>query len=559
MPSRNLDKLAALPFVQHLSADVAVTKTDEFTTAASGAATAWAAPYSLDGTGIGVAIVDSGIHEQHPDLCQYLPTPGGKLVIQGDRVAANANFVDKSNDPKPKQGPRPSPFTWNPANDLNTPTGSADDRCGHGTHVAGIIAGNGTQSDNFYNTHTFNGIAPKASVINVRVLNSNGQSDVSTVVAGIQWVVTNKKTYGIRVLNLSMGHPVGDYYTNDPLCQAVEAAWKAGLVVICAAGNDGRMNDTLPNPPCPDNEGYGAAYGSINSPGNDPYVITVGAMKSVDGIHGNDRVATYSGRGPARLDLTLKPDIVAPGNRIVSLNVPGSYLDLNFNAQTNVLNNEYIAYGDSKASKDYIRLSGTSMAAPVVSGAAALMLQANPSLTPDTIKARLMFGADKWADPQGYGDPCTYGAGYLNIPAALQSTVVATQPALSPSLTQDADGNVVINMDRALWGTRAIWGTDVTDLRALWGTRAIWGTSANLLNASRAIWGKNVWGDRAIWGVSISQADLSIKVKFKEKTDAHQNRMGTWTSPACQPEIAASRTLSYSMGLLIREFAKLFV
>ena len=155
------------------------------------------------------------------------------------------------------------------------------------------------------------------------------------------------------------------------------------------------------------------------------------------------------------------------------------------------------------------------MASPVVAGAAALLLQKYPTLTPDTIKARLMLSADKWTDPSGNSDPCTYGAGYLNITAALASTAVPNQAATSPSLTQDSSGNVYINMDRAVWGTavngqRAVWGVNsVTDLRAVWGTRALWGSSANLLNASRAIWGQSVWSDRAVWGTASSAVDLT--------------------------------------------------
>ena len=123
----------------------------------------------------------------------------------------------------------------------------------------------------------------------------------------------------------------------------------------------------------------------------------------------------------------------------------------------------------------------------------------------------MMMSADKWMDPSGVTDPCTYGAGYLNIPAALNSTVVATQYAVSPTLSEDTDGNVYINMDRALWGARAIWGTGIYDLRAIWGTQAIWGASSNVLNASRAIWGTSVWSDRAIWGTASSSVDLSSR------------------------------------------------
>ena len=157
------------------------------------------------------------------------------------------------------------------------------------------------------------------------MLDGNGQGSVSTVVAGIQWVVSNKAKYNIRVLNLSLGHPVGESYTTDPSCQAVEAAWKAGIVVVCAAGNEGRASAT--NTAGAANEGWGTAYGSITSPGNDPYVITVGATKSMDGNRADDKIATYSSRGPSRLDLVLKPDLVAPGNHVISLDAGGSTLD----------------------------------------------------------------------------------------------------------------------------------------------------------------------------------------------------------------------------------------
>jgi serine protease AprX len=323
-------------------------------------------------------------------------------------------------------------------------------------------------------------------------------------VAGLQWVIANKSTYNIRILNLSMGHAVGESYTTDPLCQAVEKAWNAGIVVVCAAGNDGRQSDIALPSNGTDNEGYGTAYGSIASPGNDPYVITVGAMKSIDGNRANDTIATYSSRGPCRLDLTLKPDIVAPGNQVISLRSPLS--TLNLSSPTNqVPLSDYCSNPPLLGQSSYFKLSGTSMATPVVSGAVALLLEAKPTLSPDTIKARLMLTADKWTDPQGYADPCTYGAGYLNIPKALKCQVVPKRPARSPALIQDSSGNVNVDLNSILSGG-SIWGTDVTDLRAVWGTRAIWGS--NTLSSSRAIWGTSVWGDRAIWGTDVFSIDL---------------------------------------------------
>src|SRR5262249_21442783 len=153
-------------------------------------------------------------------------------------------------------------------------------------------------------------------------------------------------------------------------------------------------------------------YNSISVPGNDPYVITVGCMKSVDGLRAHDTISTYSGRGPTAFDSILKPDIVAPGNRVISLRVPNSTLDV-LSAGANVVPfNYYMNSNSSSDTPQYCYLSGTSMSTPVVAGAAALLLQANPGLTPDTIKARLMVSADKWGFPNGLYDPCTYGAGY---------------------------------------------------------------------------------------------------------------------------------------------------
>lgn len=478
MPARNLSRVAALPFVKRLSADMIVKKFDAFTTGSSNAAAAWKSPYDLSGSGVTIAVVDSGVHS-----LLDLNSPGllGTGLLNGNRIVQSVNFVPG--------------------------TTSADDACGHGTHVAGIVSGNGASSSGLLCYKTFYGIAPKSNVVNVRVLDRTGQGTVSQVVSGVQWCITNKTRYNIRVLNLSLGHPVGESYTTDPLCQAVEKAWQSGIFVVCAAGNQGRLNDT--NTAGADNEGWGTAYGSIQSPGNDPYVMTVGASKSMGGTRLTDRIATYSSRGPSRLDYVLKPDIMAPGNLVVSTLADGSYLDTNYSARNQV---PLLSYALGLLGADhnkYFVLSGTSMASPVVAGAAALLLQANPNLSPDTIKARLMLSADKWTQPDGTADPCTFGAGYVNVTAALTNTAIATQYAMSPSLSEDASGNVYINMDRAIWGAHAIWGTGITDLRAVWGTRAIWGSSTNSLSASRAVWGNSVWSDRAIWGSSSSAVDLS--------------------------------------------------
>jgi len=470
VPTKNLHKVLKLAFVERASQDLEVKKTDAFTVGSSGAATAWQ-QYGATGDGIGVAVLDSGIHTDLDFL--------DGLCVK-DRITGEANFSPDSN--------------------------TTSDLCGHGTHVAGILAGNGLSSSGWLFTQTYTGIAPKADLINVRVLNRQGGGTVSQVIAGLQWVMNNKNRYGIRVVNMSLGHPVGESYKTDPLCQAVETVWKSGVVVVCAAGNEGRASDTA-TAGAP-NEGYGIGYGSIQVPGNDPCVITVGAMKSVNGNRANDQVATYSGRGPSRLDFVVKPDIMAPGNGVVSVLAKGGYLDQTYSSTNGVPWADYVRFNIPGMSKDYFRMSGTSMAAPVVSGAVALMLQKHPNMSPDTVKARLMLTADKWKTPNGDSDILTYGAGYLNIPAALGSPVVATKTAYSPFAIRLANGTVVLSMDRAMWGTGL-----PPDYRAMWGT-GIGALDVITAPDGRAMWGTAVWTDmftNPVYGTSVDLSATAMR------------------------------------------------
>lgn len=550
VPQQRLAQLARLPFASHLSYDGVVKKTDEFTVGSSEANLAYMTTsnwtgrgrqsYRLTGAGVTVAVLDSGItpvadlSSIRGDFCNQAPS----------RLIGSVNFS--------------TPLSYSSGNLLSTVTALGNDRenkapsglplgisssntydpCGHGTHVAGIIAGNSNRAQSLYCTHSFRGIAPQANLVDVRVLDKDGGSTVSTVIAGLQWVLQHQndsRSAPIRVVNLSLGHPVGESYSTDPICQAVEALVQAKIVVVCAAGNGGRANGGTYTAGL-DNEGWGTGYGSVQSPGNDPYIITVGATKNMDNLRADDKIATYSSRGPSRVDLIMKPDIIAPGNKVISLDANGSTLD-NYAGGTNDIPYSYYVKPSiltsvmlNGASADYFQLSGTSMAAPVVAGAAALMLQANPYLSPDTIKARLMLSADKWHAPDGTADPLTYGAGYLNIPAALASSVVAVGPAASPALTLNADGSISIVMDHALWGS-SLWGTGVTDLHALWGTHALWGAAmvgadhalwgtssltfshalwgTSTVGADHALWGCSVWGDHALWGTASTAVDLT--------------------------------------------------
>jgi serine protease AprX len=307
----------------------------------------------FDGTGVGVAIIDSGVTRAHDDL-------GGNRVV---------HFIDFVNlESRPHDG------------------------YGHGTHVAGIIAGSGHDSGG-----TRQGIAPGAHLMVLKTLDAQGEGYISDAIAAIDYAIEQRAAFNIRVINLSVAAGVYESYRTDPLTLAAGRAVEAGIVVITAAGNLGR------------NAKGAAQYGGITAPGNAPWVLTVGASShngTVD--RSDDTIAAFSSRGPSTIDLVAKPDLVAPGVGIESLADPGSTL---FSTRP-----EARLWGTAATNREpYLRLSGTSMAAPVVTGTVALMLEANPALKPDEVKAILQASADRGV---GYG-PMAQGAGFLNARAAV--------------------------------------------------------------------------------------------------------------------------------------------
>ena len=282
----------------------------------------------VTGRGVTVAVIDTGIHP-HPDL-------------EG-RIVAFRDFIRNKKEPY-------------------------DDN-GHGTHCAGGVASNGSQSEGEYS-----GTAPEARLVGVKVMNKTGAGMLSTIIRGLDWCVKNRNLYDIRVISMSVGAPAGTSSPAlDPLVQAVEKAWEAGIVVCVSAGNEGPHTST------------------ITAPGTSPLVITVGAVEW-SGVS----VADFSSRGPT-LDGVTKPDLVAPGVNVVSLRAPRSFVDK--------VNASY------RVGEWYFRLSGTSMAAPLVAGICAQLLQLNPELTPEQIKEILIRNAVSLGD-----EPNNQGAGEVRFP-----------------------------------------------------------------------------------------------------------------------------------------------
>lgn len=466
LPAAAINDLAADPDVVYISPDRELRGALDYANSTVGADIA--RNYGWDGSDIGVAVIDSGITVREDLRVDF--------SSRKSRIVYSESFIGSS----------------------------ATDESGHGTHVAGIVAGNGELSTGSSYKATFRGMAPKANLINLRVLDSQGSGTDSAVISAIQRAIQLKSTYNIRVINVSLGRPVFESYATDPLCQAVEAAWRAGIVVVVSAGNEGRNNSQGTN-----------GYATISSPGNDPYVITVGAMKTVGTVsRADDVIASYSAKGPTLLDHVVKPDIVAPGNRIISLQDTSGQLAASYPGNKVLLSYYDKSVNGTSTSNAYFRLSGTSMAAPMVSGAAALLLQKNPLLTPDQVKARLMKTASKSfpmtsiATDPGTGvtytsqyDIFTIGAGYLDVWAALNNSDVAIGAALSPTAVYDPlTGKVSV-----LFGTSLVWGDTST-----WGTSLVWGDSV-FLNGTSLVWGDSVvWGDKTFQGFSIVWGDSLV-------------------------------------------------
>jgi serine protease AprX len=508
--SGELRKLAADRAVDHLSGDAIVQPTLAIAVKSTGATQTWTGTPGLllgiggipgvTGKGVGVAVIDSGISAGHTAL--------------KNKIVASRSFVPGD--------------------------ASTADAFGHGTHVAGIIAGVPNSLTSLYS----GGIAPGAHLVNVRVLGANGAGYTSDVIRGIDWVVENRWRYNIRVINLSLGHPVMEPSATDPLCEAVRRAVSAGIVVVAAAGNAGRSDTGIP------------ILGGIISPGNSPYAITVGALDTMGTSgRGDDKVASYSSRGPTKYDFAVKPDVAAPGTRVVSLEALNAYLPITYPQLHRA------GYGNNA----YMQLSGTSMSTPIVSGAVALVLQGTSGLAPAQVKMALQSGATYMPD----GGLMAAGAGSVNIWSSRQiaakglSSLLGSLTSLlggllspssgaffwdegtmahrvyegsglrllglldlselwsNPSLAKAGDLNLVgllnplasLPRNNLIWGEVATWAANDeiiwgTNDEIIWGTNdeIIWGTTIRDPNGDEIIWGTS-GGDEIIWGTGVLTSD----------------------------------------------------
>ena len=305
----------------------------------------------LTGRGVGIALIDTGV----------VPVQGltGSKVVNGPDLS----FESQADNTRYLDG------------------------FGHGTHMAGIMAGRDAQvvAGNEADDRHFVGMAPDAQLVSVKVASGDGGADVSQIVAAIDWVVAHQADHNIRVLNLSYGTNSAQDSTLDPLAHAVENAWRAGIVVVVAAGNDGENGATR-----------------LTMPAVDPYVIAVGSSDH----HGStDPASTTVGSWTNPGTTERRPDLVAPGKSVVGLRAPGSLAD--------VQHPEGLVTGDT--THRLFRGTGTSQSAAVVSGAAALLLQRDPGLTPDQVKGVLEASADQLP---GDSNP-TQGAGELDVAGAV--------------------------------------------------------------------------------------------------------------------------------------------
>jgi serine protease AprX len=497
VPVAALEGLSHLPFVESISIDAVVSAEQSSSEDSTLRGTLGLPVQSPTGNRVVVAVIDSGL-EGGPEF--------------GDRIAGFYDFTQ------------------------NGRAASPSDDYGHGTHVAGLIAGSGDLSSG----KRYRGVAPKARIVALKVLDQNGAGNTSDVISAIEFVTANRDRLGVDVINLSLGHPIYEPAATDPLVQAVEAAVRAGIVVVAASGNYGVSSFTgLPG------------YAGIQSPGNAPSAITVGSVKTVEtNTRTDDRVAAYSSRGPTWYDGIAKPDLVAPGHGLVAAAAKSSTL---------YTDNPALRVGDS-----YLRLSGTSMAAGVVSGTVALMIEANRGafpapLAPNAVKAILQYTSLPVSDEQGVEyDYLTQGTGSVNTAGAitLAARVDPSVPLESWWLTSGVDEWTVIGGQIQPWAETVAWGDALSEGPVVyfnepaWMQNIVWGS-----NDDNIVWGSSddniVWGssdDNIVWGSSDNIVWGSNIVWGGSLIGALDGTSVSWGMAAAVPSLTVWGALDGSVG-----------
>ncbi|MGE3110126.1 MAG: S8 family peptidase [Vicinamibacterales bacterium] len=475
-----LEALSGDQAVDRISSDAPVRASGDVTRETIGADQVWAGAglvRPLSGAGVGVAVIDSGVDPSHRALA--------------GRVVASVDFTG----------------------------GDGIDRYGHGTHVASLIAGAAGRTAD---TADYQGIAPGARIVSLRVLDEAGAGQASDVIEAIDWAIDNRARYGIRVINLSLGAPVTQSWRDDPLCEAAQRAVDAGLIVVAAAGNFGITPDGK------------RIFGGITAPGNTPSVITVGALDTRGtSVRSDDTIAKFSSRGPTLVDHVIKPDLVAPGRNVVAAEAAGSTLAARYPER-------HVA---GAGAEGYMSLSGSSMSAGVVSGTVALLLQGRPALRPAEVRIALQLTSEfmpaeglvaagagstnalavnMLGRPYEFG-PVTFIAGEQTRPSGLATDSMggAIRRLLLPSPRTLQAGTLMSSTivwgssnDTIVWGSAAyldtivwgssfetiVWGSSGATDTIVWGSgsldKLIWGS----VNAGTIVWGSLTTGETIVWG-----------------------------------------------------------
>ena len=433
--------------------------------------------YPVTGLNVGVAVIDSGI---------------APLPAFGSRITA---FYDFTNGQVLPTTPR--------------------DEYGHGTHVAGLIAANDAN---------YMGAAPNARLIGLKVLDAKGKGRTSDVIRAIEFAVANRSTFGIHVINLSLGHPIYAPAAHDPLVQAVENAVRAGIVVVASAGNFGTNSETGQ-----------IGYAGVTSPGNAPSAITVAAVDTKGTVsRADDEVTAYSSRGPSWYDGFAKPDVAAPGHSLISSTDVNSYIYTT-----------YPTLQRTAGPKKYVALSGTSMATATATGVVAAMVEASywghpqsaKRLTPNAVKAILQYTA---IPTRGTGSPLladglTQGTGQVNAEGAMRLSYYANPAApvnanwidradawLTPQSTIGSE--TLAWSKHILWGENILWGETVLANQAAWATSTAWGDDAltgmpwavSVYWADNIVWSMAddniVWAENIVWGEGLLRAAMDDNI-----------------------------------------------